>query len=183
MEDYLKEVERKMEKTVSLFEKELAKIRTGRASIALLDSVRVEYYGKKVPLNQVATLSVPESRLIVIQPWDPKLIQDIEKAISSSGLGLNPVDDGKVIKVPIPPLSEERRKELVKLAGKVAESSRVAIRNIRREANEHYRALEKNKEISKDDLKKYLDKVQKLTDKFIEKINELLEKKEKEIME
>ncbi len=183
MDDYLKEVERKMEKSISLLEREFGKLRTGRASVALLDSVRVEYYGKKVPLNQVATLSVPESRLIVVQPWDPKLIQDIEKAISASGLGLNPVDDGKVIKIPIPPLSEERRKELVKVAGKIAEGSRVAIRNIRREANEHYKKLEKGKEISKDELKKFLDKVQELTDKYIEKVNELLKKKEKEIME
>ncbi len=183
MEDYLKGVEEKMEKTLNVLKREFGKLRTGRASVALLDSIRVEYYGQKVPLNHVATLSVPESRLIVVQPWDPKLIPEIEKAISSSDLGLNPVNDGKQIKIPIPPLSEERRKELVKIAGRIAENSRIAIRNIRREANDHYKKMEKNKEISKDELKVYLDKVQKLTDKYIEKIDELLEEKEKEIME
>ncbi len=183
MDDFLKDIESRMEKTVAHLKKEFSKLRTGRASVAILDSVRVEYYGQKVPLNHIATLSVPESRLIVVQPWDPKLIPEIEKAIKASDLGLNPVNDGKVIKIPIPPLSEERRKELVRVAGKMAENARIAVRNLRREANEHYKKLEKEKEISKDDLKMYLDKVQKLTDKYIERIDQLLEEKEKEIME
>ncbi|RMF88498.1 MAG: ribosome recycling factor [Nitrospinota bacterium] len=183
VEQVFKEVERKMRASVDTFRKELNGIRTGRASLSLLDGITVEYYGTPTPLNQVATLSIPESRLITIQPWDPSLIKEIEKAILRSDLGLNPSNDGKVIRIPIPPLTEERRKQLAKLVKKTAEEYRVAIRNIRREGNEQLKTMEKEKAISEDEHRRAMERVQKLTDEYIAKIDELSAQKEKEVME
>ncbi len=173
----------KMEKTISSLKTDLNKIRTGRASLALFDDIRVDYYGTPTPLNQMATLSVPEPRLITIQPWDTSAIGEIEKAILKSELGLTPVSDGKIIRISIPKLTEERRKDLVKIVRKMAEGAKVAIRNIRREANEQLKGLEKNKKISQDQLHQWMDKVQKSTDQYIEKVEDVLAIKEKEILE
>ena len=177
------ECEAKMQKAISALEKELGKVRTGRASLALLDDIRVDYYGTPSPLNQVATLSVPESRLIVIQPWDHSLIGAIEKAILKSELGMTPANDGKVIRITIPRLTEERRKELVKLVKKMGENSKIGVRNIRRETIETLRTREKEKEISEDELHQLQDQVQKTTDTFVGQIDEVIAEKEKEIME
>ncbi len=178
-----KDADRRMDKAIEAFEKDLSHVRTGRASAALLDSITVDYYGTAMPLNQVASISVPESRLITIQPWDNNILSDIEKAILSSDLGLTPSNDGKLIRVSVPPLTEERRKELVKLIKKMAEDCRVAIRNVRRDAIEKLKAQKKAKEISEDEMYKLQDEVQKLTDNHIKKVEEILGKKEKEIME
>jgi ribosome recycling factor len=175
--------EEKMEAAVEALKKDFASIRTGRASLALMDGILVEYYGNPTPINQVSSLSTPDSRQIVIQPWEQKIIPDIEKAILKSDLGLTPMNDGKLIRINIPPLTEERRKQLVKVVKKRAEEAKVSVRNIRREFNEALKKLEKEKEISEDDLKKSLDEVQKITDDFIKKVDEKLEHKEKEIME
>jgi len=183
IQDVYKEVEEKMQKSISALQREFASVRTGRASVALLDGISIDYYGSATPLNQVATLSAPESNLIVIQPWDPTVIKEIEKAILRSDLGLTPSTDGKVIRLSIPPLTEERRKQLVKVVKKMSEESRVAIRQIRKDGNERLKQMEKSKEISEDDLHKAQDQVQKITDKYMKKIDELLEKKEEEIME
>ncbi len=183
MEALLKEISGKMTRSIEAFKKELGRVRTGRASFSLLDGIKVDYYGSPTPLQQVGTLSVPESRLIVITPWDVKAIGPIEKAIQSSGLGLNPASDGKVIRIPIPPLTEERRKELAKMVRKMAEDARVAVRNIRREGIEKIKDREKKKEISEDAMKRGQDKVQKETDAFVKKIDEILKAKEQEIME
>jgi len=172
-----------MEKGLHNFQEEMAKIRTGRASVSLLDDVRVEYYGSQVPLNQVATLSTPESRLIVIAPWDKSAISAIMKAIQKADLGLQPVDDGKVVRLSLPPLTEERRKDIVKMAKKIAEESRVAIRNVRRDGNEHLKKIQKSGDMSEDDLRRSEHSIQELTDDFIKKVDESLQKKEKEIME
>jgi len=182
-EEVLKDCESRMKKAIGALERDLSKVRTGRASVALVDDIKVEYYGTPTPIKQLATISVPESRLIVIQPWDTSIIGEIEKAILKSELGMTPSNDGKVIRIPIPRLTEERRKELVKLVRKMGEGSRVAIRNIRRDAIEKLRKMEKGKEISQDELRHYQNEVQKLTDKYIEKVDELIEGKEKEIME
>ena len=173
----------KMEKTLSSLKTDLNKIRTGRASPALFDDIRVDYYGTPTPLNQMATLSVPEPRLITIQPWDTSIIGEIEKAILKSELGVTPMGDGKIIRINIPRLTEERRKELVKVVKKMAEGAKVAIRNIRREANEQWKGLEKNKKISQDQFHQLMDKVQKSTDQYIEKVDGVLAAKEKEILE
>jgi ribosome recycling factor len=173
----------RMTKALEDLRVELAAVRTGRASTALLDHIKVEYYGTPTPLNQVATLGVPEASLLTVQPWDASLIGAIDKAIRSSDLGLNPVNDGKVLRVPIPALTEERRKELVKHLHKVLENHRTAVRNIRRDANEALKKLYKDKAISEDDEKRALDDVQKLTDEFIEKLDALGKAKEKEILE
>ncbi len=173
----------KMEGTIEHLRKEMTGIRTGRASIALLDTVRVDSYGTLMPLRQVATLSTPESRLIMIQPWDTTLVPVIEKAILSSGLGLNPTQDGKVIRINIPPLTEERRKELVRLVKKIGEDARVAVRNHRRDANEESKKAQKGGRLSEDDLRKAHDEIQKVTDQHIQKIDEILKKKEEEILE
>jgi ribosome recycling factor len=183
MEKRKAQAEDKMKKSINALKDEFNTIRTGRASAALFDKVKVEYYGEPTPLNQVATISVPESRLVVIQPWDKALIGEIEKAIQKSELSVNPNNDGKVVRINIPPLTEERRKEYVKMAKNTAEQSRVAIRNIRREANDELKKIQKSGEISEDDEKRGIDDIQKLTDKFIEDINKLLAEKEKEIME
>jgi ribosome recycling factor len=184
MEKELKrKTEERMKGVVETLKKDFGSIRTGRASLALLDGISVDYYGTPTPLNQVAALNVPESRTILIQPWEQKVIPVIEKAILKSDLGLTPSNDGKVIRINIPPLTEERRRDLVKVVRKRAEESKVSARNIRREANEELKKLEKEKHIGEDDLKKSLDEVQKLTDSFIAKIDETLQHKEKEIME
>lgn len=182
-EKMLGDVEEKMNKTLKSLQADLNKVRTGRASLALFDDIRVDYYGTPTPLNQMATLSVPESRLIVIQPWDPLLIGEIEKAILKSELGVTPANDGKVIRLTIPRLTEERRKELVKIIKRMGEQGKVAIRNIRRDANEDFKGVEKEKLISKDELHQNLEKIQKITDGFIQKIDEVLGVKEKEILE
>ncbi len=177
------EAEKKMRTSVEAFQKELKSIRTGRASLSLLDGITVEYYGAQTPLNQVATLSIPESRLITIQPWDPSLIKEIEKAILRSDLGLTPSNDGKIIRVPIPPLTTERRQQLVKVVKKTAEDYRIAIRNIRRESNDQLKTLEKEKEISEDEHHRAQERIQKLTDDYIAKIDEIMAQKEKEVLE
>jgi len=183
MQEVIAIAEEKMEKTVASLRDGFATLRTGRASAALFDRIRVDCYGEKSPLNQVANISVPEARLIVIQPWDKNLIGEIEKAIRSSELSLNPSNDGKVIRISVPPLTEERRKELVKLAKNQAEQSRVAVRNIRRDGNDELKKLLKDSSITEDDEKKGGEDLQKLTDGFIGKVNQVLEEKEAEIME
>jgi ribosome recycling factor len=177
------DLEKKMQASVEAFRKELNSIRTGRASLSLLDGITVPYYGVSTPLNQVATLSVPESRLIAIQPWDGSVIGEVEKAILKSDLGLTPSNDGRMIKIPIPPLTEERRKQLVRVVKKLGEDCKVAIRNIRREGNDGLKVLEKDKAISEDELRRAQDYVQKLTDRFISTAEQVSAQKEKEVME
>ena len=172
-----------MEKTISSLKDSFNAIRTGRASQALFDKVRVAYYGTKSPLNQVATISIPEARTVMIQPFDKSLITEIEKAILTSDLGLNPSNDGKVIRIQIPALTQERRKDLVKQAKQIAENSRTSIRNIRRDGNDDLKKKQKAGEITEDELKTEEDKLQKLTDKYIAEINKIYDTKEKEIME
>ena len=179
----LKDLEEKMNKTLRSLQSDLNKVRTGRASPALFDDIRVDYYGTPTPLNQMATLSVPESRLIIIQPWDPNTIGEIEKAILKSELGVTPTTDGKIIRITIPRLTEERRRELVKIVRKMGEQGKVAIRNIRRDANENLKNMEGEKLISKDELHQNMETVQKTTDSFIQKIDDVLGEKEKEILE
>jgi ribosome recycling factor len=175
--------EDKMKKTVETVRAELAKVRSGRATTTLLDGIKVDYYGTLTPLNQVSNVSAPEARMLTVQPWDKSLVPVIEKAILEADLGLNPANDGNLIRIPIPALNEERRKELVKLARKYAEDGRVAVRNVRREANDHIKRAEKNHEVSEDDSKHAHDRIQKMTDAYIKKIDETLAVKEKEIME
>ncbi len=172
-----------MQKSIEALKSELNRVRTGRASIALLDGIKVDYYGTPTPLNQVATLAVPESRLITIQPWDTSILSDVEKAILKSDLGLVPTNDGKIIRISIPQLTEERRKELGKVVKRVGENAKIAIRNIRRDANEFVKKKEKDKELSQDGLKKNQDEIQKMTDSFVEEIDRLIAEKEKEVME
>ncbi|TVQ37010.1 MAG: ribosome recycling factor [Spirochaetaceae bacterium] len=183
MDQVRKQAEDRMGKSVHALEEEFNTIRTGRASAALFDKIKVEYYGNPTPLNQVATISVPEARLVVIQPWDKGIISEIEKAIQKSELSINPSNDGKVIRINIPPLTEERRKEYAKVARNMAEQARVAVRNIRRDANDELKKLEKNGELSEDELKRAEDEIQKSTDKYVEEINQALEAKETEILE
>ena len=183
MQNVISSSEERMKKTLASLKDGFASLRTGRASAALFDKIRVDYYGEKSPLNQVANISIPEARLIVIQPWDKNLIGEIEKAIRSSELSLNPSNDGKVIRVAVPPLTEERRKDLVKLAKNQAEQSRVAVRNIRRDGNDELKKLLKDSSITEDDESKGSAELQKLTDNYINKVNQVLEEKEKEIME
>ena len=178
-----KETERRMVVSIDALKTEFKHLRTGRASVALLDGVMVEYYGTPTPLNQVGNLAVPDPTLITLQPWDPSLLPAIEKAIRTCDLDLNPQNDGKIIRIPIPSLTEERRKNLVKVAHRQAEEGRVAIRNVRRDANEHLKKLLKDHDVSEDDEKQALAEVQKLTDQHIEEINAALKKKEAEIME
>ncbi len=172
-----------MGKSIIALKNELKRIRTGRASLSLLDGVRADYYGVPTPLNQMASLSVPESRLITIQPWDASAIKEIEKAILKSDLGLTPSSDGKIIRITVPPLTEERRKELVKLVNKVCEDFKVAVRNIRRDANDFLKGIKKEGEISEDDAFKAQEEIQKITDDYIKKIDDLYGEKEKEILE
>jgi len=173
----------RMEKALADLQHDMAGVRTGRASVSLLDNVRADYYGTPTPLNQLATLHVPEPSLITVQPWDVSQIGVIEKAIRSADLGLNPANDGKIIRVPIPPLTEERRKELVKKLHHIAEDHRVAMRNVRRDANENVKKLLKDKIISEDDDRRAHDDIQKLTDASIQKLDQAVKAKEKEIME
>ncbi len=177
------ELQEAMEKAIGALEKSFSKVRTGRASLSLLDGIRVEYYGTQTPLNQVASLSIPESRLIVISPWDSSVLGAIEKAIQKSDLGLMPNNDGKLIRLAIPVLTEERRRELVKIVRKMAEECKVKQRNGRREANEQLKALKKDNEISEDELYSFQEEVQEMTDRAIEKTDAILAAKEKEIME
>jgi len=172
-----------MEKTIASMDKSLGRVRTGRASISLLDGIKVDYYGTLTPINQVATLSIPESRLIVISPWDASVIGAIEKAIQKSDLGLMPANDGKIIRLAIPQLTEERRKELVKVVKKMAEEGKIKLRNVRRDANEELKSLKKNNQMTEDELFSAQEEVQKLTDQNIEKIDKITAVKEKEIME
>lgn len=175
-------IEEKMTKTISVFEESLSEIRAGRANPAILNKVTIDYYGTPTPINQVAGISVPEARMIVIQPWDASILKDIEKEILKSDIGINPNNDGKVIRLAFPELNEERRKEIVKDIRKMAEEAKVAIRSIRRDGIDEAKTMQKNSEISEDDLKVAEDKIQKLTDKYIENIDKILEAKEKEVM-
>jgi ribosome recycling factor len=182
-DDVLKTMKDKMEKAIVAFRKELSRLRTGRASPALLENIRVDYYGTPTPIQQTASVTIPESRLIVIQPWDKTLIEAISKAIQKSNLGLSPATDGTVIRISIPPLNEERRKELVKLVKKMAEECKVAVRNLRREANESLKQLEKDKAVSEDESHRAIDEVQKITNQRIADIDKVVEEKQKEILE
>ena len=182
IKDVIQKTKTRMDKAVEDLRRELSGVRSGRASISLLDHITVDYYGAPTPLNQVATLSVPEPTLITAQPWDLSLLSAIEKAIRSSDLGLNPGNDGKLIRIPIPPLTEERRKQLAKHVHKVLEDHRTAIRNIRRDENEVIKKMLKDKQVSEDEERKALEEVQKLTDQYTSKVEELAKKKEEEIL-
>jgi len=182
-EEILAECRQSMNKTIEALRKEFTRIRTGRASTSLLDGIRVSCYDTQMPIDQVASLSIPESRLITVKPWDQSIMGEIERAILKSDLGLTPVNDGKIIRIPIPPLTEQRRKELAKMAKKMAEEGKISIRNQRRETNELFKELKNEKEISEDELFRYQDDVQKTTDEFIKKVDEVTAEKEKEIME
>jgi ribosome recycling factor len=183
IDDVYQEVEHKMDRSLAALRKDLARIRTGRASLALLEGISVDYYGTTTPLNQLATLAAPESRLMTIQPWDKSQIGPIEKALQRSDLGLTPVNDGKMIRLAIPPLTAERRQNLVKQVKKMGEESKVALRNVRREGNDWLKDLEKTKEISEDDLHRGQEHMQKITDRFIGQVDEVLSAKEREILE
>ncbi len=183
MEEILLEAEEQMQASIDHLVTEFSAMRTGRASVHLLDSMRINYYGTETPLNQLATITAPEPSLLVVAPYDPTSIAEIEKAIHRSGLGLNPTNDGRVVRLPIPPLTEERRTELAKLVSKMAEDSKTSVRNHRREANEKIKAAQKNKEISEDDEHRFLDDVQELTNDFIKKIDEIAERKRQEVMQ
>ena len=183
VDEIFEDLKERMGKSIESLKREYSRLRTGRASVSLLDGIRVSYYDTPTPLNQMASLAIPEPRLIVIQPWDKTAIGDIEKAILKSELGLTPMNDGKVIRIAIPPLTEERRKELVKVARKMSEDNKVAIRNIRRDANDMLKDLKMEKEITEDDLYRSQDEVQKITDDFISQVDELCTVKEKEILE
>ncbi len=182
-DEILSEMRQKMEKTLDSLAREFKKMRTGRASVSILDGIKVECYGSQMRLNQIASISNPESRLLTIQPWDQSIMGNIEKSILKSGLGLTPMNDGKLIRISIPPLTEERRKELAKVAKKMAEESKIIIRNHRREANEMLKELKNEGEISEDEMYKHQDKVQKTTDEFIGKTDEIRKEKEDEILE
>ncbi|MCL6621632.1 MAG: ribosome recycling factor [Syntrophobacterales bacterium] len=181
-EKVMEETRRRMTKVLEVLGHDLARVRTGRASVALLEGIKVEAYGSLMPLPQVASLAAPEPRLLTVQPWDTGLIGEIEKAILKSDLGLTPANDGKVIRLPIPALTTERRKELAKMVKKMAEEAKVALRNIRRDANEQIRKLKNDKQVSEDDAHRATDEVQKITDEFIKKVDGLAADKEKEIM-
>jgi ribosome recycling factor len=183
LDDIYQDTRESMEKTITSLHHELNRVRTGRANLSLLDGIRVDYYGTLTPLNQMASLSVPESRLITIQPWDATVIKEIEKAILKSDLGLTPSNDGKLIRIAIPPLTEERRKQLAKSVHKTCEDHKIAIRNLRRDANEMLKGLKKDGDISEDDAFRGQDQVQKITDEFIAQIDTIYKDKEKEILE
>lgn len=182
-DDVLKETKSRMQAATEAFKHSLTKLRTGRASLALVDGVMVDYYGSATPLNQVASLSVPDPTTIAIAPWEPGVLGNIEKAILKSNLGLTPNNDGKLVRLNIPPLTEERRRELVKIAQADAENARNQIRQVRREGNDSFKQMEKDKEISEDQMHDGQESVQKLTDTYVGKVNEILKKKESEIME
>ena len=182
MQEVIKDLEARMQAATDLLTREFSGVRTGRASAALLDNVRVEAYGNMTPINQLASVSVPDPKTIVIQPWDASQIGNIEKAIHKSDLGITPSSDGKVVRLTMPTLTEERRKQLAKTVGKYAEDARVAIRNVRREANDKLKAMAKDKHVSQDDERRGHDAIQKTTDKFIAKVDELAKKKEQEVL-
>jgi ribosome recycling factor len=183
IDDIYQENQENMEKVIGALKKELKRVRTGRASLSLLDGIKVDYYGTLTPVNQLATLAVPESRLITIQPWDATVIKEIEKAILKSDLGLTPSSDGKIVRISIPPLTEQRRKELVKVVNKICEEYKVQVRNARRDANEMVKELKKESEVSEDEAFKAQDKIQKKTDEFIKLVDDCYKEKEKEILE
>jgi ribosome recycling factor len=183
VDDLFGDVDRRMQKAIEALKLDLTAIRTGRASSALVDRITVDYYGTPTPISQVATISVPEARLLVIQPWDRKMLVDIEKAIQKSDLGINPSNDGQIIRLAIPQLNEERRRDMVKTVHKKLDEHKVAIRNIRRDAHDKLRDREKKKEISEDELKRSTDRLQKLTDRFIDEMDKIGRTKEQEIME
>ena len=183
LDDVYHEVDYKMERSLAALRKELSRIRTGRATLALLEGIDVDYYGTATPLNQMATLAAPESRLLTIQPWDKSQLGLIEKALQRSDLGLTPMNDGKIIRLSIPPLTAERRKDLVKKVKKIGEDAKIALRNVRREGNETLKDLEKTKDISQDDLRRGREQVQKITDRFISQVDDVLNTKEHEILE
>ena len=183
LNEVLNNAESHMKKTIENFKKELSSLRTGRASVTIFDSVKVDYYGSMMPINQVATVSAPDATMIMISPFDASSIGAIEKAILSSDLGLNPNNDGKIIRVPIPPLTEERRRALAKKVGEYSENSKIAVRNIRRDARDDVKDLLKEKMISEDEEKKGYDDIQKLTDRYIDDISEISKKKEKDVMQ
>ena len=183
LNDLYQETKVDMDKAVLSLNKELDRVRTGRASLSLLDGIRVDYYGTSTPLNQTASLAVPESRLITIQPWDASVIKDIEKAILASDLGLTPSSDGKLIRIAIPALTEERRKELVKLVHKICKDHKIGVRNVRRDSNEMIKGFKNDSDISEDDAFKAQDQVQKITDDYVQMIDDIYKEKEKEILE
>jgi len=183
MADNYKEIEGKMKKTISILEEELVGIRAGRANPAILEKVTVDYYGVPTPITQIGNVSVPEARMLVIQPWDTSIVKEVEKALLKSDIGITPTSDGKVIRLIFPPLTEERRKELVKTVHKKGEEAKVAIRAVRRDALDHYKMQKKNSEITEDDLKDIEKDIQNLTDKYIKEIDSIIDKKEKEILE
>ncbi len=183
LEELYKNTKVKMQKTVELLAQEFSRLRTSRANPAILDGIKVTYYGSTVLLKQIASISIPDPRQIVVQPWDRNAISEIEKAIQKADIGLNPQTEANLIRIPIPPLTEERRRDLVKLCAKLAEDAKVAIRNIRRESNEHVKKMEKDKKLSEDDSKVGTKKVQEFTDEFIKNIDSLFTQKEKEILE
>ena len=183
IDDIYQDTRESMSKSIEALNRELKRVRTGRASLSILDGIKVDYYGTLTPLNQMATLAVPESRLITIQPWDVSVIKDIEKAILKSDLGLTPANDGKILRISIPPLTEERRKELVKLVHKMCEDHKVSVRNARRDSNELLKSLKKDGDISEDEAFKAQDEVQKITDEHVKLIDECYTNKEKEILE
>ena len=183
MDTILKDARSRMDKTLEALRSELVKIRTGKATTALLDGIKVEYYGTNTPLNQIANVTVLDAHTLSVTPWDKTVVQAVDKAILEANIGLNPVSDGTNLKVPIPPLNEERRRELVKLVKKFGEDSKIAVRNVRRDANDHLKKAEKDKKLSEDQLKDAEDNVQKLTDEHIKKVDDILKHKEEEIME
>jgi len=183
VKEELKELEKKMKTSVEHFRKELTKLRTGRANIGIFEGIKVDYYGSLTPINQVATLGVPEPTLITVQPWDPQFLDAIDKAVRAADLGFNPINDGKVLKIPIPPLDEERRMEIAKHVKKMMDDEKIALRNMRRDSKEVIEFLEKEKEITEDDKFWGYDKLQKITDEYSKKIEELADFKEKEILE
>ncbi len=183
VDDLFGDAERRMQRAVEALKQDIASIRTGRASLALIERITVDYYGTPTPINQVASISIPEARLLVIQPWDRKMLIDIEKAIQKSDLGINPNNDGQVIRLAIPPLNEERRREMVKTLHKKLDEHKVAIRNVRRDAQDKLRDREKKKEVSEDELKRSTERLQKLTDRFIDEMDKVGKTKELEILE
>lgn len=183
LKEFTEDAASRMQKAVEHIHHEFAGIRTGRASAALLDGIKVEYYGTLTPLNQVASISIPEPRLITVQPWDKSMVNTVEKAILMADLGLNPGNDGQIIRIPIPPLTDERRKELIRFMHKLAEEGRVAVRNVRRDVNDQIKKSEAAHELSEDNAKRALENIQEITDKYIGEIDELVKKKEVDIME
>jgi ribosome recycling factor len=181
--DIVRDAEDKMKKSVAATRREFAAVRTGRASVSLVEGIHIDYYGNPTPLKQIANISTPDVKLIVIQPWDPSTLIEIEKAVQKSNLGVMPTNDGKLIRISIPPLSEERRQELIKITKKMAEEGRVSIRTVRREANEHLKKIEKDKVATEDEAFQTQEEVQKLTDKYIKEIEQILAEKDKELME